>query len=71
MSRKEKTNNVNWKTKKGFIICTGVVVIFLIATMIITPIIIHVKSEKVCSEITADGLLGYLGNCLAGVPTII
>ncbi len=71
MSRKEKTNNVNWKTKKGFIICTGVVVIFLIVTMIITPIIIHVKSEKVCSEITADGLLGYLGNCLAVVPTII
>lgn len=71
MIRKEKTNNINLKNKKGFIICTGAIVIFLIVIMIVTPIIIHVESEKVCSEITADGLLDYLGNCLAVVPTII
>lgn len=71
MIRKEKTNNINLKNKKGFIICTGAIVIFLIVIMIVTPIIIHVESKKVCSEITADGLLDYLGNCLAVVPTII
>lgn len=71
MIRKEKKNSVNLKKKKRFIICTGVVVIFLIVIMIVIPIIIHVKSEKVCSEITADGLLDYLGNCLAVIPTII
>ncbi len=34
MVRKEKINNVNLEKKKGFIICTGVVVIFLIVIMI-------------------------------------
>lgn len=72
MIRKEKANTDNLeKRKKGFIICIGVVVILIIVIMIVTPIIIHVKSKKVYSEITADGLLAYLGNCLAVVPTII
>lgn len=47
MIRKEKTNNVNLKNKKDFIIFTGAIVIFLIVIMMVTPIIIHVKSEKV------------------------
>lgn len=60
MIRKEKTSNVDLKKKNELIIYTGIVVFFLIVIMIVTPIIIHVKSGKVCSEITADGLLEYL-----------
>ena len=71
MIKKEKTSNDNLEKKKDFIICTGVVVILLVVVMIVTPIIVHVKSGKVCSKITADGLLDYLGNCLAAIPTII
>lgn len=49
----------------------GILIIFVLIAMIITPIAIYLKSPSVVSEITADGLLDYLGNCVVAVPTII
>lgn len=43
----------------------------LIFVMIVIPFIIHYFSQGVNSEITADGLLGYLGNCITAFPTIV
>lgn len=43
----------------------------LIFVMIVIPLIIHYFSQGVKSEITADGLLGYLGNCITAFPTIV
>ena len=48
-------------------ILIGVVVF----AMIITPIAIHFLSSTVVSELSADGLLNYIGNCIASIPTII
>lgn len=46
--------------------------VIAVAIMMITaPIIIHVCSPKVSSEISSDGLLDYLGNCIVSIPTIV
>lgn len=50
----------------------GWIFIFIVAiAMSIIPFLIHFFSSGVPSEITADGLLDYLGNCVASIPTII
>ena len=41
----------------------GMVIVVSII-MVATPIIIHICSSEVSSEISADGLLDYLGNCM-------
>lgn len=43
----------------------------VVFAMIITPIAIHFLSSTVVSELSADGLLNYIGNCIASIPTII
>ena len=46
-------------------------IFFLLVATIVIPIIIHFCSPSVISEITADGMLAYLGNCVTAIPTII
>ena len=48
----------------------GVCVLVVTIVMTGVPIIIHLRSPRVISEITADGFLGYFGTCAAAVPTI-
>lgn len=49
----------------------GMLIALVFIAMIIIPVVIHVKSPNIVSEITADGLLDYLGNCVVAVPTIV
>lgn len=55
------------KTRKyGWIILISVVI-----AMIVVPCLIHTFSPDVISEITADALLGYIGNIVTAIPTIV
>lgn len=66
--KKIKENNMNrLELKKMCRVLTA----SLIFVMIVIPLIIHYFSQGVKSEITADGLLGYLGNCITAFPTIV
>lgn len=40
-----------------------------VIVMVAVPIIIHVYSPNVNSEITSAGLLDYIGNCIMTIPT--
>lgn len=66
--KKIKENNMNKQELKK--LCR-VLTASLIFVMIVIPFIIHYFSQGVNSEITADGLLGYLGNCITAFPTIV
>lgn len=43
----------------------------VVLVMVITPMTIHLVSPFIRSEISADGILGYLANCIVAIPTII
>lgn len=42
-----------------------------VIVMVAVPIIIHVYAPNVNTEITSDGLLDYIGNCIMTIPTVI
>ena len=46
-------------------------IVITVLTMVITPITIHVFSPSMTSELSADGILDYMGNGIAAIPTII
>lgn len=48
-----------------------ILIVVVVVAMVITPITIHIFSPSVVSELSADGILDYLGNCIAAIPTII
>ena len=55
-------------SKKNKWITIAIIVLFIVIGLII-PIIVHLDSPNIISEITADGMLGYIIGCLSFITT--
>lgn len=52
-------------------IINAIIAILLVIIGIVIPLVVHFKSGDITSEITADGMLGYISGYLSSLATIV